>query len=85
MMRSRVDLPEPLGPRSAVSEPLSTSTETSSTATKSPNCFETLRTWMDIYAIFSFGRIAVIATRTMIAIVASTIEMAYAPAMSNDS
>src|SRR6476620_10791886 len=41
--RSRVDLPLPLGPRSAVSEPLATSTETSSSATKSPNFLETLR------------------------------------------
>ena len=48
MIRSRVDFPEPLGPSSAVSEPLSTSSETSSTATKSRNLFETLRTWIDI-------------------------------------
>ena len=34
MMRSRVDLPEPDGPSSAVSEPLSTSSETSSSAWK---------------------------------------------------
>src|SRR4051812_8347547 len=41
--RSRVDLPLPLGPRSAVSEPLATSIETSSSATKSPNRLVTLR------------------------------------------
>ena len=52
MMRRSVDLPEPLGPRSAVSEPLSTSSETSSTATKSPNFFETLRIRMDIGDFF---------------------------------
>ena len=50
MMRSSVDLPEPLGPSSAVSDPLSTSSETSSRATKSPNRFETLRTRMDMLA-----------------------------------
>ena len=48
MMRSSVDFPEPLGPSSAVSDPLSTSSETSSRATKSPKRFETLRTEMDI-------------------------------------
>ena len=37
-----------LGPSRAVSEPLSTSRETSSSATKSPNRFETLRTRIDI-------------------------------------
>src|SRR5437868_3945811 len=41
--RRSVDLPLPLGPRSAVSEPLSTTTETSSSATKSPNRLVTLR------------------------------------------
>jgi hypothetical protein len=34
--RSSVDLPLPLGPRRAVSEPVGTEIETSSTATKSP-------------------------------------------------
>src|SRR5690242_4508434 len=37
--RSSVDLPLPLGPSSAVSEPLATSIETSSSARKSPNRF----------------------------------------------
>src|SRR5689334_19254341 len=37
MTRSRVDLPPPLGPSSAVSEPDGMSTETSSSATNSPN------------------------------------------------
>src|SRR4051812_6562691 len=41
--RSSVDLPLPLGPSSAVSDPLSTSTETSSSAAKSPNFLLTLR------------------------------------------
>src|SRR5689334_1830999 len=41
--RRSVDLPDPLGPSSAVSEPLATSTETSSSATKSPNRLVTLR------------------------------------------
>ena len=48
MMRSSVDLPEPLGPSSAVSEPPSTSSETSSSAWKLPKRFETLRTSIDI-------------------------------------
>ncbi len=48
MIRRSVDLPEPLGPSSAVSEPPSTSSDTSSSATKSPNTFETLRMTMDI-------------------------------------
>src|SRR5215831_3551022 len=43
MTRSSVDLPLPLGPSSAVSEPLATSTETESSATKSPKRFVTLR------------------------------------------
>ena len=48
MIRSSVDFPEPLGPRSAVSAPDSTSSETSSRATKSPKRLETLRTRIDI-------------------------------------
>ena len=48
MIRSSVDLPEPLGPSSAVSEPPATSSETSSSAEKSPKLFETLRTRIDI-------------------------------------
>ena len=40
MIRSSVDLPEPLGPSSAVSEPSGTSSETSSSAVKSPKCLE---------------------------------------------
>src|SRR6476646_1877047 len=43
MTRRRVDLPLPLGPSSAVREPLATSTDTSSSATKSPKRFVTLR------------------------------------------
>src|SRR6266545_3227652 len=48
MIRRSVDLPDPLGPRSAVREPPSTSRETSSTATKSPKRLDTLRTRMDM-------------------------------------
>ena len=40
MMRSSVDLPPPLGPSSAVSEPVGTSSDTSSSATASPKRFE---------------------------------------------
>ena len=39
MMRSSVDLPLPLGPSRAVSEPSATSTLTSSSAVKSPKRF----------------------------------------------
>src|SRR5438067_9045466 len=41
--RRSVDLPLPLGPSSAVSEPLWTSIDTPSSATKSPKRFVTLR------------------------------------------
>ena len=44
MIRSSVDLPEPLGPSSEVSEPSGISSETSSSATKSPNDLRTSRT-----------------------------------------
>ena len=44
MIRSRVDLPPPLGPSSAVSEPVGMSTDTSSSAAKSPKLLETLLT-----------------------------------------
>ena len=40
MMRSSVDLPPPLGPSRAVSDPVGTSSETSSSATASPKRFE---------------------------------------------
>src|SRR3982751_5374616 len=43
MTRSSVDLPLPLGPSSAVNEPLPTPIDTSSSAVKSPNRFVTLR------------------------------------------
>src|SRR5829696_8658881 len=46
MIRSKVDLPPPLGPRSAVSCPVRTSTLTSSRATKSPNRLEMFRAWI---------------------------------------
>ena len=39
--RRSVDFPLPLGPSNAVSEPLGTSTETSSSAVKSPKRFVT--------------------------------------------
>jgi hypothetical protein len=44
MTRSSVDLPDPLGPSSAISDPLGTETETSSSATNSPKRLVTLRT-----------------------------------------
>ena len=48
MMRRSVDLPEPDGPSSAVSEPVATSTETSSSAWNSPKRFETCEAVIDI-------------------------------------
>ncbi len=44
MMRSRVDLPLPDGPSSAVSDPPGIASETSSSAAKSPKRFVTRRT-----------------------------------------
>ncbi len=46
MMRRSVDLPLPLGPSSAVSEPSATSTLTSSSAVKSPKRFVMCAAWM---------------------------------------
>ena len=46
MMRRSVDLPLPLGPSSAVSEPSATSTLTSSSAVKSPKRFVMFCAWM---------------------------------------
>ncbi len=40
MIRSRVDLPEPLGPSNAVSDPSGTSRETLPRAVKSPKRLE---------------------------------------------
>ena len=70
--RSSVDLPLPLGPSSAVSDPVGTSTDTSSSATKSPKLLRDvanrdrhqtrLLSWLDDRAS---------ATRTTMAIAAS--------------
>src|SRR5438105_6179590 len=49
--RSSVDLPLPLGPSSAVRLPLSTESETESSATNSPKRFETSRTSIAIDAL----------------------------------
>src|SRR3954452_5795787 len=46
MIRRSVDLPPPLGPRSAVSDPEGMSTETSSRATKPPKRLVMWLTWM---------------------------------------
>jgi hypothetical protein len=46
MTRRRVDLPLPLGPSRAVSDPSGTVIDTSSRATKSPNCFLASSTMM---------------------------------------
>jgi ABC-type sugar transport system ATPase subunit len=79
-IRNSVDLPLPLGPRSAVSEPRGTSTETSSSATKSSNRLVIRRTEIDIQRLLSFGWRTIMRTRTRIAIAASTNEMPYAGA-----
>ena len=71
MIRSSVDLPLPLGPRSAVSDPGVTSTETSSSATKSSKRFVMRRTEIDI-STGSFGWRRIMARRTTTAVAAST-------------
>src|SRR5215210_6616299 len=53
MTRKSVDLPLPLGPRSAVREPLAIASETLSRATKLPNRFVTLRTAIAIRLLLS--------------------------------
>ena len=79
MTRRSVDFPLPLGPSSAVSEPAGTSTETSSSATNSPNRFVTDLATMAISASPPCGLNSVIATSVAIASIASTTEAAYAP------
>ena len=73
MMRSSVDLPEPLGPSSAVSEPSGISSETSSSARKSPK-----RLVMDVAVIMrSFrGLMSVIASSVASAMTARSAEAA---------
>ena len=74
MTRSSVDLPEPLGPSSAVSEPSSTATETPSSAWKSP---KRLRHVVDCDHDWSFrGRSPVITSRVASAMSASSAEAA---------
>ena len=85
MIRSSVDLPLPLGPSKATSDPVGTSSETSSSATKSPNRLETLRIEMDIRRGSSLGLSRIMQIRTMTAITASISETAYAPAWSKFS
>src|SRR5918998_526882 len=53
MMRSRVDLPPPDGPSSAVSWPVGSDTVTSSRATKSPNLLVTPVTSILMWKSFS--------------------------------
>ena len=79
MIRSSVDLPEPLGPSSAVSEPFGTSSVTSSSAVKSPNRLDT--SWMSILIGFHASRVqsTVIASSTISDITASSVAAAYAP------
>ena len=75
MTRSSVDLPPPLGPSSAVSEPSGISTETSSRATKSPNCLVTLSALIAISASWR-GLNMVMRSTVESAIRASTTEAA---------
>ncbi len=76
MIRSSVDFPEPLGPRSAVSAPL---LDVERDVVERDEVAEALRDVANQnghQAVSSLGRITVIATRTSIAISASTIEIA---------
>ena len=85
MMRRRVDLPEPLGPRRAVSAPDS---DVERDILQGDEVTEALRDVANEdrhQAVSSLGRMTVMATRTRIAMSASTIEMAYAPARSKAS
>ena len=77
MTRSRVDLPPPLGPSSAVSEPLGISTETSVSAAKSPKFLFTSRTMM-LMTCSSFGRRAWLISRARTAVSTSRTAQAYA-------
>ncbi len=72
MIRRSVDLPLPLGPRSAVSDPVATSIDTSSRATYSSNVFVMWRTEIDISCLLSFGWRKIIAIKMRIAVAAST-------------
>src|SRR6476646_2998066 len=56
-MRSNVDLPLPLGPSSATSEPVGTSSDTSSSATKSPKRLETFWIEIDIELVVRLSRL----------------------------
>ena len=79
MIRSSVDLPEPLGPSSAVSEPSGTSSVTSSSAAKSPNRLE-IASAVDPHLASPFsGPNSVIASSTISDITASSVAAAYAP------
>ncbi len=76
MIRSSVDLPEPLGPSSAVSEPSGTSSVTSSSAVKSP---KRLDDGLDVdshRASCLLGASTVIATSTISDITASSVAAA---------
>ena len=68
-------MPLPLGPSRAKSEPDGTSSETSSSATKSPKRFDTFEIEM-LTLTSSRGLIRVMVTSTATAISASTSEMA---------
>ena len=81
-------MPLPLGPSSAVSEPLAIASETLSSATKLPNRFVTWRTAIaigDSPFRSGYGLRRFIASRVMIASTASTTEAVYAPTRSNAS
>ena len=74
MIRSSVDLPEPLGPSSEVSEPSGISSETSSSATKSPNVLRDVAN--GDHASSLRGLIRVIASSVASAISASSADAA---------
>ncbi len=76
MIRSSVDLPDPLGPSSAVSDPSGTSSETSCRAVKSPNCLAMVSISMVIESLFLLGERAVITSSTSSEITASSVAAA---------
>ena len=79
MIRRSVDLPEPDGPSSAVSEPAVDVDRDVVERLEVPNRLDTLRTSMLIRASSSLGRSSVIVTSTTTEIAASTREIPYAP------
>ena len=75
MMRSSVDLPPPLGPSKAVSEPVGMSTETLSKRDEIAEPLDDV-VGADAHQLCSFGRRTLIRTRIRMATIASVTETA---------